>query len=99
LALVILWSFEAAPGKAAEFERCYGPDGDWARLFARSRDYQGTELLRDALRPGRYLTIDRWTTPAAFEAFKREWQAEYEALDRAGAELTMSETPVGVFEV
>jgi heme-degrading monooxygenase HmoA len=98
LALAILWSFDVAPGRVADFERLYGPDGDWARLFSRSPDYQGTELLRDALRPGRYLTIDRWTTAAAFEVFKRDWKAEYEVLDRPGEALTTSETPVGVFE-
>lgn len=95
---MLLWSFDVAPARVADFERLYGPDGDWARLFARSPDYRGTELLRDARRPGHYLTIDRWTSRAAFDAFQREWQAEYAALDRAGAVLTTAETPVGEFD-
>ena len=98
MALVILWRFEAAAGRAADFERAYGPDGDWARLFSLSSDYRGTELLTDAEHPGRYLTIDRWASAAAFETFKARWKAEYEALDRRCASLTASETPLGTFE-
>jgi heme-degrading monooxygenase HmoA len=98
LALVLLWSFEVAAAQAADFERVYGADGEWARLFARSPEYRGTELLHDALRPGRYLTIDRWTSAAAYESFKQQWKAEYDALDRRCESLTASETPLGAFE-
>jgi heme-degrading monooxygenase HmoA len=98
LAVALLWTFEVAAARAAEFERVYGPDGDWARLFGRAPGYLGTELLKDVLRPGRYLTIDRWTDTAAFEAFKHEWKAEYDTLDRLCESLTTSETPLGAFE-
>ena len=43
---VILWEFEPKQGKSEEFERTYGPGGDWAWLFARSPDYRGSDLLR-----------------------------------------------------
>lgn len=98
MAVAYLWSFEVAPGRERDFERIYGPDGDWARLFARAPGYLGTELLQDALRAGRYLTIDRWASGSAFESFKQEWKAEYAALDRACEALTLSETPLGAFE-
>lgn len=98
MALVVLWSFEVAADQTVDFERVYGADGDWARLFSRSHEYQGTELLKDASRPGHYVTIDRWTSAAAFRAFKQQWSAEYAALDRACESLTASETPLGVFE-
>lgn len=94
MAVAYLWTFEVAPGRTGDFERVYGPDGDWARLFARSAGYLGTELLKDSLRAGRYLTIDRWTSGSAFEAFKQEWKAEYAALDQACEALTVSETPL-----
>jgi len=67
-------------------------------LFSRSPDYHGTELLRDQDHEGRYLTVDRWTTRAAFEAFRTAWKAEYEALDRACGALTTSETPLGAYD-
>jgi hypothetical protein len=95
--LLIVWAFEPRAGREPEFERAYAVDGDWARLFTRSPDYHGTEMLRHVAGRG-YLTIDRWTSVAAFEAFRDRWQAEYEALDRYCEELTEREALVGRFE-
>jgi len=44
---VILWEFLVKPGREKEFERIYGPEGDWARLFARAEGYVRSDLLRD----------------------------------------------------
>lgn len=94
---LIIWAFTARPGRELEFERVYAADGDWARLFARSADYHGSELLRHAAGGG-YLTIDRWSSIAAFEEFRSQWQQEYEALDRYCTALTEREALVGRFE-
>ncbi len=94
---VIVWEFVPMAGKEREFERAYGLQGDWALLFAKSQQYRGTELLRP-LERRIYLTIDRWTSAAAFEAFRRQWQAEYDALDRRCEAVTERETLVGQFE-
>jgi hypothetical protein len=94
---LIIWAFTAKPGRELEFERAYAPDGDWSRLFARSPDYHGTELLRHAAGKG-YVTIDRWSSSAAFDAFRSRWQMEYEALDRSCTDLTEQEALVGRFE-
>ena len=48
---VIVWQFQATPGRERAFEDAYGPDGDWARFFGRSSGFQGTELLRAAPEP------------------------------------------------
>lgn len=94
---LILWEFQPRPGKAAEFERGYGAGGEWAKLFGRSPEYRGTELLRSA--DGRtFLTIDRWTSADAFAAFQREWQRAYDELDRHFEALTERETLVGRFD-
>jgi heme-degrading monooxygenase HmoA len=95
--LVIIWAFTARPGRELEFERAYSADGDWSRLFARSPDYHGTELLRHAAGRG-YLTIDRWSSGEAFDAFRSRWQLEYDALDRSCTDLTERESLVGRFE-
>ena len=42
---VILWRFRPVVGQESEFERAYGPSGEWARLFRRDEGYLGTELL------------------------------------------------------
>lgn len=93
----IVWEFWAKAGQEAEFERVYGPEGAWARLFARGEGFLGTELLRDADQRGRYLTIDRWTSSAAFDAFRQRWAEEYRALDRQCEALRQRETPLGSF--
>jgi heme-degrading monooxygenase HmoA len=96
---VVVWQFEIAEDKIAGFESAYGPGGSWAQLFRRSLNYLGTELLRDAYVPGRYLTIDRWASEDDFRAFRKDHDHEYETLDRACDALTMSETRVGAYTV
>src|ERR1022692_1297875 len=94
---VILWQFDIAEEKLSAFEAAYGSQGKWATLFARSTDYLGTELLKDAYVPGRYVTIDRWTSEDAFRAFRAQYDQDYEAIDRACDSLTAAETRIGAF--
>jgi heme-degrading monooxygenase HmoA len=94
---LVIWEFQVKAGREAEFEHIYGPDGDWAALFKREPGYLGTDLLIDARDSCGYMTIDRWVSPAAYEAFKREWFAEYDALDAACDGLTDGETLIGRF--
>ncbi len=94
---VVVWQFEVAEEKIAAFETAYGPEGPWAKLFHNSPDFQGTEFLRDAYETGKYLTIDRWTSEAAFRAFRKQHDAEYEALDRACDACTSRETRIGAY--
>ena len=60
-----------------EFERVYGPEGEWTEFFRRANGYIGTELLRDLEEPERYLVIDRWESVDAYNAFLAEFQEEY----------------------
>lgn len=94
---VVVWQFEIAEEKIAQFEAAYGPDGAWAQLFRRSPEYRGTELLRDAYVPGNYLTIDRWSSEEAFRAFRRDHDADYESLDRTCDALTRREARIGAY--
>ena len=81
---VIVWTFRPRPGRAADFEWEYGPAGSWAALFRDAPGYYlGTDLLRAADGSGHDLTVDRWKSSAAYEAFRVARRAEYEALDRA----------------
>ena len=92
---VIVWAFRPRPGREAEFERAYGPEGGWAGLFRQAPEYLGTDLFRAADGSGRHLTVDRWQSREAYEAFRAARRAEYEALDRTGEQLTASEEPLG----
>jgi heme-degrading monooxygenase HmoA len=95
---VVLWRFRPLMGRESEFERAYGPSGEWTRLFRRSDGYLGTELLRRSDDPGEYLALDRWASRAAYEAFRTRWSSEYRRLDRLLEELTEEEASLGAFE-
>ena len=94
---IVLWQFDIAEEKAAAFTEAYGPEGAWAVLFRRSPEYLGTELLHDAYVPDRFVTIDRWSSEEAFRAFRAQYDADYEALDRACDALVAAEARIGAF--
>ena len=94
---VIIWQFDIVEEQITAFESVYGPQGFWAMLFKSSHDYVGTELLKDAYVPGRYITIDRWHSESAFRSFRAEHDSAYEELDRASDALTAHETRIGAF--
>jgi len=96
---VIIWEYRAKEGRESAFEQIYGPAGDWVRLFQRGEGYLGTDLLRDTATPRRYVTIDRWALPSAYETFRRQWQSDYEALDARCAPLTEQEALLGTFSL
>ncbi len=91
------WAFQVPPEQEAAFRAAYGPSGDWACLFRRGEGYLGTTLLQDADRPGRYLTLDRWTCAEAHDAFLARHRADYETLDRRCERLTDDEQNLGTF--
>ena len=86
---VYVWSFEVPDEHRADFERVYGPEGEWVGLFRRAVGYRSTRLLR--LRDGRYVTIDEWESRSHYEAFRSAFRDEYEALDGRCAQLTLAE--------
>jgi heme-degrading monooxygenase HmoA len=96
--IVRIWRYRVAGEHRGEFERIYGSDGDWARLFRLADGYLGTQLLRDPLEPGVYATVDRWRSAADFQAFITHFGAQYAALDRACDALTLEETDLGQYE-
>ena len=96
---VVVWQFEIAEEKVAAFEAAYGPEGDWSKLFRKSPEYLGTELLHSAYVTGSYLTIDRWANEGAYRSFRKENDAAYEELDRACDAVTERETRVGAYNV
>jgi hypothetical protein len=94
---LIVWEFRVRPGQEHLFEEVYGPRGAWAALFSRSTEYEGSELVLDTTTPGRYLTLDRWTSAQAFAAFRRLHSGDYEALDARCAGWTEREVCIGAW--
>ncbi len=106
---VIVWQFQVAAEHEEAFENAYGPGGDWARLFERSNDFQGTELLRavvdgeeavaEAPSCRDYFTIDRWTSRDVYAAFNERYAREYEEMDNRLLALCEVEVCLGKFDV
>ena len=95
--IALIWRFEVRDEERAAFEAAYGPEGDWARLFAQSGGFRGTELLRAA--DGSYLTLDVWRSKADFDAFLADHGPAYETLDRETEPLSRCEHRLGEYEV
>lgn len=94
---VYVWEFRVPPEREQAFVAAYGPSGAWVQLFRRASGYIETILLQDQAVPGRFLTIDRWRSQDAHDAFLAESRAEYEALDRAFESLTQHESSLGSY--
>ena len=73
--IALVFSYEVR--ETAEFERAYGPDGEWAQFFRSGRGYIGTELLRDVEVTGRYLVVDRWESAEAYNDFVAAHRDDY----------------------
>ena len=93
-----VWEFLVAPGQAADFERHYGPKGSWVALFRHSPGYLGTQLLKDQANPLRFITVDRWASAQAYQAFQTAFHRPYAELDATCRALTVSETSLGMFD-
>jgi len=81
---LVLWEYEVKPGSEKAFEKVYGPEGDWARLFRTGSHYLETRLLGDPFRFNVYLTLDFWTSRDSYENFLAAHQVEYGTNDALG---------------
>ena len=67
------WMFHVDEEHRDRFIKAYGPDGAWASLFGRGDGYVDTILLQDVAHAERFVTLDRWATRAAHDAFRRSF--------------------------
>jgi heme-degrading monooxygenase HmoA len=96
---IILWEYIVTAGQEAAFEKIYGSYGDWAQLFRQSDGYLGTDLVRNSNISPRYITIDRWVSSEAYDAFQEKYHAAYEELDSRCQSLTEHERLIGRGEI
>lgn len=95
---VVLWEFEVKPGYEEQFERAYGPDGEWVRLFRSDPNYLQTRLLRDPSRKQVYMTLDFWKSRESYQSFQDSHQDVYRSIDKACEQFTSTEKSLGQFE-
>lgn len=92
-----IWEYHVRPEHVAAFERAYHTNGTWVALFCRGTGHQRTGLHRDLSQPLRYVTIDYWDSPEAWETFRADFAAEFDALDVQCENYTESEREIGRF--
>ena len=92
---LLVWRFQVIPERRNEFLRRYASTGEWSKFFARSAGWRGTELVALEGTTDIFLTIDRWDSIEAWDRFRAEFAAEYEALERTCEGLTLKEEQVG----
>jgi quinol monooxygenase YgiN len=93
-----MWEFRVRPDRQADFERTYGPGGEWVQLFRRSPAYVRTELHRDERDQRRFVTVDYWQSRAQWSQFRETQKTDFDALDRRCEEMTEHEMLIGCFE-
>jgi heme-degrading monooxygenase HmoA len=94
----VIWEYEVHAGREGDFAALYGDEGAWVALFREYAGYLGTELLRDS-GTGRFITIDRWTSQAGYDAFLAAARPRYADIDALGDALTSAERCIGRFQV
>lgn len=90
-----IWAFSVAPSTVTQFEFEYGPRGAWVALFRTAPGYLETLLLHDNADPLRYVTVDRWKSEDAHNAFRSANLKQCEEIDRRCQGYTTSEQPLG----
>lgn len=97
--LVVIWEFLVLPNKRRAFERIYGPQGDWARLFRSGSGYIRTEMIRNLESRYKYLTLDYWRSRREYKQFQKKNCEAYLVLDQKCETLTSQETKIGEFGI
>jgi len=94
----VFWRYRVHPMQARAFEEAYGPQGPWARLFAKHPGFRRVRLFKHRVDAQVYLTIDVWDSKAAWDEFRREHRDEYHQLDKQLALLKLEEHMLGFYD-
>jgi hypothetical protein len=94
---IVVWEYQVKAECEAEFVAAYGADGEWARLFRRSPEFLGVELLGSVGNAGRFFSLDHWSSASAMDMFLAANATAYDVLERRFAGFTVWERRIGGF--
>jgi len=95
---VYIWEYIVREGCLSEFEKIYGPEGDWVQLFKKAKGYIATDLHQDISNANRFITIDSWNTKEDRDDFRKKYSNEFELLDEHCESFTEREKLIGDFD-
>ena len=93
----ILWKYKLEPEHKEKFEFEYGRNGTWAKLFAKSENYQGSFLYESEDEVDTYILIDTWINKQAYEDFIKMNQEKYNKISSGFEYLYSTEEKTGSF--
>src|ERR1700733_11998378 len=94
---IVVWEYQGKAECEADFVAAYGPDGDWARFFGRSREFICVELLGSVGNAARFFTLDHWCSATAMAEFLAAHVTACAVMDRRFSGLTVWERRIGGF--
>jgi hypothetical protein len=95
--VAVVWQLDVRPGRASEFERFYGADGEWMALSRRSRSFLGCSFLKDIVVDTRYLLVEYWSEMVVYERHLADFSRDVQALEARRADFVVRVEPLGVF--
>lgn len=96
--LAVVWQFEVQPGRADDFERLHGADGDWTKISRRSRSFLGSSFLKELANPRRYLLVEYWSEMFVYEKHLADFSDQMEELKSRRADMVVETIAAGVFD-
>lgn len=94
----VIWEFEVKPDKISEFEKVYGPAGEWVRLFRQGNGFLRADLIKDIEQSNRYVVLDHWQSREQYLAFREAFISDYEIHHEQSRALTVRQKFIGAFE-
>ncbi|MHA2090975.1 MAG: antibiotic biosynthesis monooxygenase family protein [Candidatus Kariarchaeaceae archaeon] len=94
-----VWKYQAKPEFKSDFEKAYGPSGDWSQLFTKAEGYIKTELMHERDNPDWYITVDYWESYDAVQVFRKKFSQEFLVLDEKCERFTNTEIYLGDFDI
>jgi heme-degrading monooxygenase HmoA len=94
---VYIWKYIVKEEYIEQFIHAYNEEGDWVKLFRKSRDYIQTKLLYDINDPLVYITLDYWENKKARDHFIKSRQSEYDEIDTRCEDFTIKEELIGEY--
>lgn len=95
--IAVMWQFEVAAGRDAEFETLYGVEGPWTALNRQTRSYLGTSFLKDQAQPSRYVVVEYWSEMLVYDKHRASHAEALAAFEQRRSALIQSVEPLGVF--
>lgn len=96
---VYIWEYHVKKEFINKFEETYSPHGIWVSLFKKADGYLETHFFEDKTDPSRYVTVDYWISHEAYQIFRKNFENEFEKLDKMCEEYTIEEKKIGDFRI